>query len=540
MGDPPQIVLHDGRVHTLDGRTHGAIGLDRGRIAAIGTTEEVRAALPGADVVYLDGASVLPGITDSHTHFKRASAFLAMYIDFGSVEPASVADVCSAVAERAAVQPSGSWIQGDGLAPSELVEQRFPLRQELDAVSADHPVVLRSVGRHVVAANSRALEAAGIDAATQDPAGGRIERDDAGRPTGVLQEEAKLRLDANRSDTVIPAETEKDRIAALSRSVELLSANGIVAIHEMPRDPDQVSDWLLLREIEEPRVRVRFYIRGLAAQTSYEDVLRSGLRSGFGDEWIRLGGIKFSLDGSAAFGNAMTYEPYAGRTGDLGLQRIEEADLRDGIRRCHDGGLQIAVHAIGPRAVDMTLDAFAALGVPGSELAARRHRIEHAFLPGPEGQIERMVELGLVWSTQPAAIHAVGDAWRHQLGMDDLPGAVPIRSALAAGVPIQLNSDFPCADLNPFVGVRAAVDRRTKRGAVVDRSEGIDVETAIRLMTEAPARTAFEDSWRGRLAVGQAADVIVVDRDPFSVDVEELTEVTVLRTIVGGRLVYEA
>ena len=483
---------------------------------------------------------MLPGFTDSHMHFKRASAFLSLYIDFDSVEPATVADVTREVGSRVSVEPPGTWIQGDGLEPGRLEEKRFPTRGELDRVAADNPVVLRSVGRHVVAANSLALERAGIDATTPDPPGGRIERDEQGQPTGVLHEEAKLRLDANRSDSAIPPDSNKDRIAALSRAVELLHSNGIVAIHEMPRDPDQVSDWLQLREQEEPRVRVRFYIRGLAAQTSVYHLLGSGLRSGFGDAWLTLGGVKFSLDGSGAFRNAMVYDPYPGEPDNVGLQRVDTDEFVEAVRQSHAGRLQIAVHAIGQQALDLALGAFEALGVPGPELAARRHRIEHAHFPPRPGQLERLRDLGLILSMQPASIEAVGDTWRRVFEDDRLEGVMPVVTAMDLGIRIQFNSDFPCAKLNPFVGIKAAVIRQTSSGHTLDASQAVDTETALRFMTHQPAHTAFEETWRGYLRPGYAADLVVLDRDPLETPPDDLDLVEVVKTIVGGKTVFTA
>lgn len=535
-------VFLNGLVRTLESPSEGhqAIAIDDDKIVFVGSNEDVKAALPGAEQVDLDGRTILPGFTDSHTHFKRASGFLALHLDFEGLGVDSVDAVASAVGERALIAPAGQWIQGDGLEPGRLAEGRFPSRYELDKVSHGHPVVLRSVGRHVVVANSRALEEAGIDETTQDPLGGRIERDADGVPTGVLHEEAKLRLDANRSDTVIPPDSVKDRIGALSRAVELLSSAGIVAIHEMPRDPDQISDWMVLRETEPPRVRVRFYVRGLAAQTSVYDLLRTGLRSGFGDEWLKLGGVKFSVDGSGTFGNAMVYDAYPGQADNFGLQRVDSAEFADGIRLSHEGGLQIAVHAIGQRAVDLALDAFAALKVPRPELAERRHRIEHAYLPARDGQLERIKDLGLVLSTQTSFIEAVGDAWRRVFADDELEGVMPVRTALDLGIPLQLNSDFPCSKLNPFIGLQAAMDRKTSEGYVLDSSQSIDMEEALRAMTHQPAHTAFEEAWRGHLKPGYAADLIVLDRDPLATPADELAATKVLTTMVGGKVVFEA
>jgi len=269
-------------------------------------------------------------------------------------------------------------------------------------------------------------------------------------------------------------------------------------------------------------------------------LLGTGLRSGFGDEWLKLGGVKFSLDGSSSFRNAMVYDAYPGEPENFGLQRVETDEFVEAVRLSHAGGLQIAVHAIGQRAVDLALSAFESLEVPGPELAARRHRIEHAHFPARPGQLERLRKLGLILSMQPASIEAVGDTWRRVFADDTLAGVMPVATAIDLGIPIQFNSDFPCAKLNPFVGIMAAVLRRTSSGHVLDASEAIDVKTALRFMTHQPAHTAFEETWRGHLRPGYAADLIVLDRDPLQIAPEDLDQVRVLRTIVGGEAVFEA
>jgi predicted amidohydrolase YtcJ len=526
LGDPPNPGLH-------------AIAITAGRIVALGSNRDI-ADLVGPDTERIDaqGAALLPAFTDSHTHFKRASALLAYFINFDEVLPSSVADVVAVVHDRSGDLPKGEWIQGDSLNPLHLQESRFPTRDELDTAAPDHPVVLRSVGRHVVAANSLALSLADITRETPDPEGGRIDRDPAGNPTGVLHEQAQLRLDANSADTVIPKLTAEQRIVALSRGVTSLNRYGIVAVHEMPREPEQIEDWLILREREEPRVRVRFYIRGVKAQTKLEDLLRLGLRGEFGDEWIRIGGIKISVDGSAMFRNAMVYDAYPGDDGNVGLQRVDSDELFEAVRRAHASRLQLAIHAIGQRAVDVTLDAFRALQRAGEQVAGRRHRVEHAYLPQRGDQLAQMRELGLVYSTQASFIEAEGDGLSEVFADDALPGVMPLAQALRLGLHVQLNSDFPCSPLNPLIGVQAAVTRRTRRGRVLDATQAIAARDALRMMTAAPAYTAFEESWRGRLVPGHSADLVLMDRDPTEVVPDEISSVQVLRTLVGGRTVY--
>lgn len=539
--DEADTIFVNCRVHTLvDSVPAEAVAIRGSRIIAVGARADVLS-LRRRHTEMIDGhgGALLPAFTDSHTHFKRASLVLEYFIDFESVRPRSLADVLAAVASRTATVPEGSWVQGDSLNNLSLVERRFPDRHELDGVAPTHPVVLRGVGRHVVAANSLALEMAGIDRYTEDPSGGRIERDASGEPTGVLHEQAQLRLDASREDSVIPPVTADKRVAALSKGVGLLNMLGIVAIHEMPREPDQIGDWLRLREVEEPRVRVRFYIRAIKAQTKLEYLLGLGLRTGFGDEWMKLGGVKVSIDGSCIFGNALTYKPYPGVDENTGLMRLNEEELGQTVRLAHQNGLQVAVHAIGQRAVDLALDAFAALGETGDQLRPRRHRIEHAYLPAVDGQLERMKRLGLCLSTQPCFIEGLGDAWVDIFEDELLQGAMPIADALRLGIHVQLNSDFPVSSLNPFIGIKSAVTRCTEGGRVLDASQGIGVRQALRLMTWAPAVTSFEESWRGRLLPGHAADVIVTAEDPLEIAPEALDRITVTHTVVGGELVFQ-
>lgn len=517
-----------------------AVVVRDGVVVAIGVGGALREAAPGgATVLDARGAFLLPGLTDSHTHFQRGAVLAAHFIDFDEVAPTSIGDVIAAVKGRAVAAGPGDWVQGDSLNPQRLLEGRFPDRHELDAASPDVPVVLRGVGRHVIAANSRALALGGIDARTEDPPGGRIEREPDGTPLGILHETAQLRLDANAADTVVPRISEAKRVHALRDGVGRLHRYGIVAIHEIPREPEQVSDWQRLREEDGPTIRVRTYIRGLGARTRLVDLLALGLRGGLGDEWFRVAGVKFSIDGTVALRNAMLHDPYPG-TDERGLQRIDDAELREGIRLAHEANFQIAVHAIGQRAVDIALDAFSALpGAGDGALRSRRHRIEHAYLPGRPSLWERFRDLGIVLSTQASFLAAEGDTWAQIFGDDLGEGWMPVRAALDTGVHVQLNSDFPCSPLDPFLGMAAAIGRRSRSGRVVSPSQAIDNRTAIDLMTTAPAWTAFEESWRGTVAPGMAADLILVDRDPLRSPVDEFAGTQVLMTMLDGRVVHD-
>lgn len=507
-----------------------------GRIVTVGTTADVMAtATEHVRVENLCGRMVLPAFTDSHTHFHRTAILREHFVDFAAARPASVADVVDVVRRRAEQTPYGDWIQGDNLTDSGLAERRFPDRHELDAAAPAHPVLLRSIGKHVAVANSAALRAAGIDRDTADPPGGRIDRDADGTPTGVLHERAKLRLDTTRADTVVPPVGEEERLAALRTALAGLRRQGITAIHEITRTPDEFADYLRLRERGELAVRVVAYVRVIEAQATLDGLTGAGLRTGFGDDWVRLGGVKVSIDGSCTFRNAAVYEPYPGEPDNHGLLRVERAELTETVRRAHAAGLQVAVHAIGPRAVDLALDTFAALD--RETRASRRHRIEHAYLPPCPGQLERLRDLGLLLSTQPSFLESLGDTWVEVFGEEAAQGMLPVRTALDLGIRVQANSDCPTSPTDPLVAIRAAVRRRTSSGRTLGRTEAVTVREAVRMLTAAASYSAFEEDRRGRIAPGMLADLAVLSADPR---VAELDELTVDMTVVDGLVAHRS
>jgi len=532
-------VIVNGRVRTLDaqGTVASALAVSDGVIVAIGRDDEI-IELAGNETERIDagGRAVLPAFIDSHTHLRRASLVLSYYIDFLGTDPRRLQDVLEAVRLRAGQRPAGSWIQGDSLQPRRLDAGRYPTRWELDRAAPDHPVVIRGIGRHVAAANSLALKIAGIDRDTLDPPGGRLERGEDGEITGILHEHGKLRLDATRSDTVIPIPTEEDRVAALRDTMSLLHSYGIACVHEMAREPNDVGDYLRLREEDGLGVRVRLYIRGLKAQTRLEWVTGLGLRSEFGDDWVRLGGVKFSIDGAESAHNAALYEEYPGEPGNTGLLRIQPEELNEVVGAAHRSGLQVAVHSIGQRAVDIALDAFelAQRQYPGRRL---RHRVEHAYTPLNPGQLERMAELGLLWSPQPAFLHASGEEWAEVFGEERGQRVLPVKTAAALGIPIQFNSDYPCSPMNPFIGLKTAVTRTTEQGNVFGADEAVSVDTALRYMTAA-ASYSTTNGRQGFLVPGNVADVMILSRDPYEIPGDEITGIEVALTMVDGNPVY--
>jgi predicted amidohydrolase YtcJ len=535
------VAITNAKVRTLDGdRIAEAVAISAGRIALVGSTAEVRdRATAGTTTIDARGATLIPSFIDSHTHFHRAAVLRMHFLDFDENPCASIDEVVEAVRARARGYRPGQWIQGDSLRDYRLRERRWPVRQELDRAAPENPVVLRSLGKHLVMANTLALRIAGIDRDTADPVGGKIDRDAGGEPTGVLHETAKLRLDPARVDTVVPLVSEEDRLAALREGIRMLQRLGVTTLHEIVAEPDHINDYLLLRERGELGVRVRFYVRAVEARTKFEYLTGLGLRGGMGDDWLRLAGIKVSVDGSMESRNAAVYDPYPGQPNNTGIVRVEQEELNHIFATANRASLQIAVHAIGQRAADIALVAFehALKDYPRKD---HRHRMEHAYLPTRPRQFERIRDLGLILSDQPGLVFSSGDAYHQIFGAQGVIGIMPLRKALDMGIRVQANSDYPSSPINPFVGLRAAVTRQAKSGAYVDKSQAISANEALRMMTTAPAYTQFEETVAGTIAEGKRADLVLVDRDPLTSPPDQLDQTRVLATVLDGTIVHRA
>jgi hypothetical protein len=379
----------------------------------------------------------------------------------------------------------------------------------------------------VVAASSAALEAAGITDTTEDPPGGRIEREADGSPNGILHERAKLRLDQSAPDTVLPSPAAADRRAALRDAIRDLHRLGIGTIHEMIRLPDEAADWTALHQVGQLDLRVRLFYRVHESPLELTWLEALGVRRGFGDDRLRVLGVKISVDGFCIFRNALVLEPYPGQPDNCGLLRIEPSRLRDLVARANAQGLQVAVHAVGVRAVDLALEAFAAAG----PATAGPYRLEHAYVDMDRGRLLRMREMGVTWSTQPAFRDAYVREWTDAFGAERRDRLMPLAAAEEMDLPMLFNSDTPCAPVDPLAGIRAAVSGAdTPAGAV-------GVRTAWRAFTSNPADAAGEPLL-GRLHAGSPADLVVLGDDPFAATADPATA-TVEATMLGGRVVFD-
>jgi predicted amidohydrolase YtcJ len=510
-----------------------AVAVWGGRIVAVGRNDELdQLRSQASQVIDLDGATLMPGFIDAHTHFLMGSQTLDRVRLAGVT---TLTEMQRLVEEKARVVPHGEWIIGRGWDETKRTDVvALPTKADLDAVAPNHPVYLGRADGHVGWANSMALRMAGIDRDREDPYGGHIIRDEHGEPTGILQETAKKLV-----EDILPKETHESRAKALKRGLEEAARFGITGIH----DNATAEDIALFQEFHERgelTLRVNTLVRGWEVpQPFLEPMIAIGARTGFGDDWIKLGALKISLDGTLGSRTAAMLEPYSDDPGNSGVLRISQVELDPIVERAHRHHIQVALHAIGDAACEMALKAIER-AADAYHWSDPRHRIEHEQVVAP-GQIERFATRGIIASLQPC--HAITDlAWvEDRVGEDRMPLAYAWQSFVQSGAPICLGTDWPVETLDPRVGLYAAVTRQNLNGnppGGVYPEEALTIEQALKGYTLDAAWAEFAEDRKGSIEPGKYADFAILPQDPRDVDPRKLLDLEVLGTIVEGRTVY--
>lgn len=523
-------ILYNGSIVTLDQPSRvSALAISYGRVVATGSDSEMLAlAQPGTTLDDLQGRTVVPGMTDAHIHWQLTSQALAAIPMY---DVPSKAEAIRLVAERVANTPPGTWIEGYGWSQDVWPDKQFPSAADLDAVAPDHPVYLRARSLHAGWANSLALRLCDIDEHTPDPDGGQIARDADGQPTGILLEPSAMNLVSTR----IP-ELTVDQLADRMKSAQDLALSlGMTGIHDFD-DQECFSALQRLRERGELGLRVLKNVN-----KKYLDcMLHMGIRAGFGDDWIRIGGLKLFADGAIGPRTAYMIEPYDGEPDNYGIVVLDKEEMTEMVSRASAAGLPSTIHAIGDRAVHDVLDVFEIVrgeeARRGDARSSRRHRIEHVQLIHPN-DVNRLAELDIVASMQP--VHATSDyLMADRYWGSRTPYSYNPRLQLDRGVVVAFGTDAPVDTLGPIPGIHAAVTRRRPDG-----SPGVDgwtpaarlnVDEALRGFTTGPAYAAGMENRLGKLRPGFLADLVVLDRDLYAIPADELLSVQVVATMVDG------
>jgi predicted amidohydrolase YtcJ len=539
----PDLILFNGRIRTFDAAASvcEALACSGARIVTTGNSDDMRnLAGPDTRMIDLDGRTAIPGLTDTHVHLSEKGTAEMELVDCRDfyTEVHSVADILDRLAKRAAETPAGSWIvaHGSPMQDFRMKDKRYPDRHDLDRACSDHLVSI-SFGAHVTIGNSRALELAKITRETPDPAGGMIHKDpQTGEPTGELHERAQLIL-RKVTPTFDYVQLKDGIVFALNQCLE----RGVTTVHDIVRSGEPVRAYQEVAREGRLHARVSLLPRVIESDIGSRSLIELGLNTGFGNEWLRIGGVKMSIDGGITGRNACFYDPYEDDSHNHGIIRIEQDELNETVQKCHNAGLRCCVHAIGDRAFDMALDAYEN-AIEKSPRKDHRHRIEHMgnWLSTPE-RMRRMVRSGLVAIPNIAIGYYVGDAILDCLGEKRLTKAFPFRTLLKNGVIIAGGSDSPGYwPVDPLRDIAACVSRKMRWGDVWVAEERISVAEAFAMHTTTAAYAGFEEHEKGTLEIGKLADIAVLAEDPFQIQAERIKDIKVEMTFVGGELKYQA
>jgi len=524
------VLLTNGRIHTMgaSGSVVDSLVVRDGRVAYAGRRSEVNPA-PGEPVLDLGGRTVLPGLVDGHGHLMLL-ARARLELDLAAAR--SEEDAARLVAAAAARRRPGEWITGRGWDQTRWPGERFPSRASLDRAAPGHPVALVRVDGHATWASSAALARADVTRRSPDPAGGRIDRDAAGEPTGLLID---LAQDVVRA--LVPAPSEDRFDAAVEEAIAECLARGLTGAHEPGLDLGAVASYTRL--IERGRFPFRLFgaLSGKKAWAQYRE--RGGPVTVGEDARLTVGAIKLWLDGALGSRGAALHAPYCDDPKNTGLVLVPPEEVERLTREATARGFQVWVHAIGDRANTLALDVFEkVLGEPGPR---PRLRVEHAQILAP-ADVPRFRRLGVVPSMQPT--HCTSDMrWAgERLGAERLEGAYAWRSLLDTGTILAGGSDFPVEDANPFHGIHAAVTRRPREGDDPGWQPGqrMTRQEAVRAFTVWNARSIGREASEGSLEPGRRADLVALSGDVFSCPEARIAQLAPALSLVGGELVYDA
>ena len=524
--------VYVGRILTLDAARPeaGALAVANGRIVAIGSEDEVAAAV-GGDVrrVSLRGVAV-PGLADPHVH---ALAF-GEQLETLDLRGLQKDDILRRVAARAQAQPEGTWIQGRGWDQGFWRPVEFPTASDLDRVVPDHPVALTRIDGHSMWVNSAAMRMASITRATPDPKSGRLMRLADGSPSGMLVDDA-----VDLVAKVMPAPTRQQLRARLEAALAQYVRWGLTSVHDAGVGLDGIA--LYKELLAERRLPLRVYVMASGTGETASTLLAGTPETSLGDSRLSVRSFKVMLDGALGSRGAQLLEPYADAPAEHGLVLMTDDELGTLVERAVARGYQVNAHAIGDRAVRRALDAFERHG--GPDLAKHRFRIEHASVID-DADLPRFASLGVIASMQPGFVGEYSRWAADRLGAVRVRNVLPVRELLAGGAVVASGTDYPAADSgDPLVSLYCMVTRTGARGAPSGGwypEQRVDVLTALRAMTVAPAFAAFQEGDLGMLTTGRMADLTVLSADPRTTAPERLKDLSVTMTIVGGSPAYEA
>lgn len=526
----PDLILWNANVLTVDEQQPRArsVAIAGGRFLAVGSDADVWGlATARTAKVDLGGRTVVPGFIDAHTHPASSGYKHLKEVD---CDLRSIEAIVAALRERAARTKRGEWVLGFKYDDTKTADGRGLRREDLDRVSTDHPVRVEHRGGHTAYVNSMAMALASVSEGTSDPAGGRFDRDPAtGRLTGRAAETAVAAF-----ERLIPEGLSRDeRREGVRIIARMMTRTGVTSVHDAYGTPDDLQAYQDARDAGDLAFRVYCSI----GQTHLSRMLAAGVRTGLGDEWVRVGFVKATCDGSISERTARLREPYVGKPDDRGILILSEDQLYEALRPAHAADWQLGVHANGDEGIDITLRVYERLQ---RERPRRdpRFRLEHCTMVD-DALVARIKALGAIPTPFSTYVYYHGEKMR-EYGAERLGRMFALRSFLDAGIRPTQASDYPPGPFEPMMALQSEVTRTDVKGTVWGAKQKISVEEALRVGTLHGAYASFEEGQKGSIEAGKLADLVVLGRDPLKEDPSTLVTIPVERTMVGGRWVFEA
>lgn len=535
MNDSADLIFLNGSVLTLDAKNTQAeaIAVSGNKIVAIGGSLEMEKRKgPQTRFIDLNGRTLMPGFIDAHCH-AGIYGTARRQVPCSGKQVNSIEDIQNKIRERAQHTPLDQWILGRGYREFDLQEKRHPDRWDLDKAAPNHKVFLMRTCGHIAVANSRVLKEFGIGKDTPDPDGGRFERDASGEPNGILSEQASvmIRMQARSSEEDIAEGIRimnDDFLALGITSVQ--DASGLFA--------EEIRQFQKARFEGILKLRVYLMFRSSGGDNRLgESLLDLGLMTGFGDNRMKVGPYKLMLDGAGSSGTAAMLEPPPGKPNDKGIIYFSQEELTQRLQKAHKAGYQIAVHAIGDRALEVLLAGFEKV-LKKCPRSNHRHRIEHFGFPS-DRVLKRVRELGIVPILGLPFLYDLGDQYLENYGIDLMRRAYPLKRLLQMGIPAAMSSDAPVIGPNPLDGIYFALNRKTKSGQLIAPEEKTDLLQVLKAYTVNSAYASFEEKDKGSLEIGKLADLIVMSENIQATPVEELLRLRVDMTVIDGDIVFE-
>ena len=523
----PDYVVINAKVFTIneDQPQAEAFAVKGDRFTAVGSSSDMRnLASSGTEIIDAEGMTVVPGFIDAHSHPSSAGVNELVQVN---ADLRSITEIKEVLRQRAAITQEGQWVRAFKYDDTKLAEGRPINRFDIDEVVPNHPAVVGHRGGHTGVYNSMALALAGVTSETPDPPGGRFCRDSNGVLTGLAAERARYVF-----NSLIPSDsTREQRRDGVKLITELMTKAGLTSVHQTGASRNDMIAYQDARADGGMRFRMYLFPR----VQLFEDLVNAGIRTGFGDEVLRIGAVKFSADGSASERTMRMSTPFEGRPDDYGILTMSQEEIHEAVENAHRNDFQIGIHANGDVTIELVLNAYERV----QRLWPRndpRHRIEHCSLVNP-ALLQRIKDLGVIPAPFYTYVHYHGNKWV-EYGEEKMRWMFAHKSFLDYNIPVATASDYTPGPFEPMMALQSMVTRKDFDGRVWGPNQRITIDQAMRICTLNGAYASFEENIKGSITAGKLADFVILADDPHDVDPDNIKNIEIVRTVVGGTTMY--